>query len=111
MVTEKGRGSTDRIDLVEHGILCMLALSKKKSVLLQNYQTEDNHHKAVIEWMKEDLIGITAKTSCTKIPHLITGGMSLRSTPKKSTQTLKFKEGSDYSYDVSKDNIVNKEKG
>ena len=53
MVTEKGRGSEKRKEMVEHGILCALALSKKMKVVVKNYKSEEDQHKALKHWLEE----------------------------------------------------------
>ena len=50
VVTKKGRGSMERTDTVEHGILCALALPKKMRVVVKDFTSEEDQHKALKDW-------------------------------------------------------------
>ena len=54
MVTEKGRGSVERTDMVEHGILCVLALSEKMKVVLKDFKSEEDQHKVLRGWLEDE---------------------------------------------------------
>ena len=89
MVTEKVRGSVEKTDMVEHGILCTLALSKKMKDILKDFKSEEDQHKALKDWLEDEPTG----TSLSK------GGRkkALRST-QKGTRRKRF----DY-YEASED--------
>ena len=72
--------------MVEHSILCALALSRKKDDLFQDLATEEDCHYALIEWVKEDFSESAAKISGFNTPYLIMKN-------KVSTQSIPNTQG------------------
>ena len=52
VVTEKGRRSVDRNEMIEHGILCALVLTEKGKVVVKKYESEADKHKSLKDWLE-----------------------------------------------------------
>ena len=54
MVTEECRENVERTDMVEHGILCALALSKEIKDVLKDFKSEEDQHKVLKGWLEDE---------------------------------------------------------
>ena len=100
----------ERIDTVEHGILCTLALSKKMKFLLKDYKSEEDQQKVLKGYFEDEQTEGANKSGGTITPHLTSERKRAVRFTQQATggKMLDYNEECEASFDESDDIVGSK---